>query len=62
MKRIVQFKLNGGPVDLDTDDQRMLLWVLRTDLGFDLRPNTDVVRESVARAPWSSMAKRAGPA
>jgi aerobic-type carbon monoxide dehydrogenase small subunit (CoxS/CutS family) len=33
MKRIVQFKLNGGPVDLDTDDQRMLLWVLRTDLG-----------------------------
>jgi aerobic-type carbon monoxide dehydrogenase small subunit (CoxS/CutS family) len=33
MKGIVQFKLNGSPVSLDTDDQRMLLWVLRTDLG-----------------------------
>jgi aerobic-type carbon monoxide dehydrogenase small subunit (CoxS/CutS family) len=33
MKSIVQFKLNGSPVSLDTDDERMLLWVLRTDLG-----------------------------
>jgi len=29
----VQFNINGSPVSLDTDDQRMLLWVLRTDLG-----------------------------
>jgi len=33
MKSIVQFNLNGSPLSLDTDDERMLLWVLRTDLG-----------------------------
>ena len=33
MKSIVQFNLNGRPVRLDTDDGRMLLWVLRTDLA-----------------------------
>ena len=33
MTGIVQFNINGSPVSLDTDDQRMLLWVLRTDLG-----------------------------
>ena len=33
MKSIVQFNLNGRPVSLDTDDDRMLLWVLRTDLA-----------------------------
>ena len=33
MKGIVQFTLNGNPVSLDTDDERVLLWVLRTDLG-----------------------------
>ena len=33
MKRIVQFTLNGHPVSLDIDDDRMLLWVLRTDLA-----------------------------
>jgi aerobic-type carbon monoxide dehydrogenase small subunit (CoxS/CutS family) len=30
---IVQFKLNGRPVKLDTDVDRMLLWVLRNDLA-----------------------------
>ncbi len=29
----MQFNLNGSPVTLDTDDERMLLWVLRTDLA-----------------------------
>ena len=33
MKSTVQFKLNGAPVVLNTDDDRMLLWVLRTDLA-----------------------------
>ena len=33
MTGIVQFNINGSPVSLDNDDQRMLLWVLRTDLG-----------------------------
>ena len=33
MKSIVKFNLNGSPVSLDTDDERMLLWVLRTDLA-----------------------------
>jgi aerobic-type carbon monoxide dehydrogenase small subunit (CoxS/CutS family) len=32
MKRSIRFRLNGQPVALDTDDDRMLLWVLRTDL------------------------------
>jgi len=32
MNRHIQFRLNGKAVDLDTDDQRTLLWVLRTDL------------------------------
>jgi len=33
MKNSVQFTLNGQPVSLDTDDERGLLWVLRTDLA-----------------------------
>jgi len=32
MKRQIQFTLNGRPTTLDTDDERTLLWVLRTDL------------------------------
>jgi aerobic-type carbon monoxide dehydrogenase small subunit (CoxS/CutS family) len=32
MKRPIRFRLNGRPVSLNTDDQRTLLWVLRTDL------------------------------
>ncbi|MGA8862781.1 MAG: (2Fe-2S)-binding protein [Gallionella sp.] len=32
MKRSIRFVLNGHPVTLDTDDDRTLLWVLRTDL------------------------------
>jgi aerobic-type carbon monoxide dehydrogenase small subunit (CoxS/CutS family) len=32
MQRKVDFRLNGKPVSLTTDDQRTLLWVLRTDL------------------------------
>jgi len=33
MKSSIQFRLNGRPTTLDTDDSRKLLWVLRTDLG-----------------------------
>lgn len=33
MKRSIGFVLNGRPITLDVDDERMLLWVLRTDLG-----------------------------
>jgi aerobic-type carbon monoxide dehydrogenase small subunit (CoxS/CutS family) len=33
MKENIQFKLNGKPVSLAVDPDRMLLWVLRTDLG-----------------------------
>lgn len=33
MKEKIQFKLNDRPVELDVDPDRMLLWVLRTDLG-----------------------------
>jgi nicotinate dehydrogenase subunit A len=33
MKSVVEFKLNGVPVSLSADDDRMLLWVLRTDLA-----------------------------
>ena len=32
MKETIQFTLNGRPVTLETDPQRRLLWVLRTDL------------------------------
>ena len=32
MQRQTDFRLNGKPVSLNTDDQRTLLWVLRTDL------------------------------
>ena len=32
MQRTIKFRLNGRPVSMDTDDQRTLLWVLRTDL------------------------------
>jgi nicotinate dehydrogenase subunit A len=31
MKKTVRFKLNGQPRTLTTDQERMLLWVLRTD-------------------------------
>lgn len=33
MSRTVSFTLNGKPVRLTVDDQRPLLWVLRSDLG-----------------------------
>ena len=33
MAETVQFKLNGRPVRAEVDGQRMLLWVLRYDLG-----------------------------
>jgi aerobic-type carbon monoxide dehydrogenase small subunit (CoxS/CutS family) len=33
MNRTIRFSLNGKPVSLFVDGERMLLWVLRTDLG-----------------------------
>jgi aerobic-type carbon monoxide dehydrogenase small subunit (CoxS/CutS family) len=33
MKETISFKLNGKPTKLEVDSDRMLLWVLRTDLG-----------------------------
>jgi aerobic-type carbon monoxide dehydrogenase small subunit (CoxS/CutS family) len=32
MKKPIRFRLNGRPTTLDTDEDRTLLWVLRTDL------------------------------
>jgi aerobic-type carbon monoxide dehydrogenase small subunit (CoxS/CutS family) len=32
MKKPIRFRLNGKPTSLDTDEDRTLLWVLRTDL------------------------------
>lgn len=32
MEKTIQFIVNGRPITLDTDDDRALLWVLRTDL------------------------------
>ena len=32
MKKNIQFRLNGRPTKINTDDDRRLLWVLRTDL------------------------------
>jgi aerobic-type carbon monoxide dehydrogenase small subunit (CoxS/CutS family) len=33
MKETIQFTLNGQATSLEVDGERMLLWVLRTDLG-----------------------------
>jgi len=33
MIKKIQFTLNGEPVEVTVDNDRMLLWVLRTDLG-----------------------------
>jgi aerobic carbon-monoxide dehydrogenase small subunit len=33
MQRNISFTLNGKPATVNTDDERMLLWVLRSDLG-----------------------------
>lgn len=33
MQRTVSFTLNGKPTSVNVDDERMLLWVLRSDLG-----------------------------
>jgi aerobic-type carbon monoxide dehydrogenase small subunit (CoxS/CutS family) len=33
MERTISFQLNGKPTSVQVDDQRMLLWVLRSDLG-----------------------------
>jgi aerobic-type carbon monoxide dehydrogenase small subunit (CoxS/CutS family) len=33
MEEVVQFTLNGKPTTLTVDSDRLLLWVLRTDLG-----------------------------
>ena len=32
-KTTIRFRLNGRPTTLETDEDRTLLWVLRTDLG-----------------------------
>ena len=32
MKKSIHFRLNGTPTTLETEDDRTLLWVLRTDL------------------------------
>ena len=32
MRKSIRFRLNGRPTVLDTDDERTLLWALRTDL------------------------------
>jgi len=32
MRETISFRLNGAPVSLDTESDRKLLWVLRTDL------------------------------
>ena len=32
MKELIKFTLNGKPVELNLDSDRILLWVLRTDL------------------------------
>lgn len=33
MQETIKFKLNDQPIRVTTDSERMLLWVLRTDLG-----------------------------
>ncbi len=33
MEKIILFNLNGKPIRLTVDEDRMLLWVLRTELG-----------------------------
>jgi len=33
MERTISFTLNGKPIRVRADDDRMLLWVLRSDLG-----------------------------
>jgi aerobic-type carbon monoxide dehydrogenase small subunit (CoxS/CutS family) len=33
MERTISFRLNGKPTSVKADGQRMLLWVLRSDLG-----------------------------
>jgi nicotinate dehydrogenase subunit A len=33
MEQTIRFKLNNRPVNVTTDGDRMLLWVLRSDLG-----------------------------
>ena len=33
MERTISFTLNGKPTNVTVDDERMLLWVLRSDLG-----------------------------
>lgn len=33
MQRTISFTLNGKPTRVSVDDERMLLWVLRSDLG-----------------------------
>jgi aerobic-type carbon monoxide dehydrogenase small subunit (CoxS/CutS family) len=35
MTETISFKLNDKPVRLDVDSSRLLLWVLRTDLGLN---------------------------
>ncbi len=33
MKELIKFNLNGKPMELNMESNRLLLWVLRTDLG-----------------------------
>jgi len=33
MKETIRFEVNGRPISLDVDPERMLLWILRDELG-----------------------------
>ena len=33
MKELIRFNLNGKPVEMNTDGDRMLLWILRVEFG-----------------------------
>jgi len=60
MKRTIRFTLNGEPASVSTNGERILLWVLRTELGLTGK-NTAAAKAFTAPAPFLSPTSPSGP-
>ena len=56
MPNVKKLRINGSQVDVDADEQRSLLELLREDLGLPVR-NTDAAKGGAAPVPcWLTAA------
>jgi len=59
LERTISFTLNGKPVRMTLDDERMLLWVLRYDLGLTGTKFAAAPRSAAPALSWWTGSVRA---